>query len=148
MDISSLVTQDNAETGVWTRVELYGSQQDFELNILGNDSDAVQKFSRTQVKKMRKNAGKSEVDDEAVDAVLGLGDEGVLVRIAGIRGLQFDKTHKEVLGYEAVTLEGKELKNNKESFKLLVGKIPAIKDFVLKFSRDRTNFLSVKPNKE
>jgi hypothetical protein len=44
MDIDNLVTQDNAEAGVWMRVELYGRKQNFELNIFGNDSDAVQKL--------------------------------------------------------------------------------------------------------
>jgi hypothetical protein len=140
LDISDLVTQNNAESGVWTRVELYGKKQDFELNILGNDSDAVQKFNREQVKKMRRNAGK-EPDDEAVDALLDVSDEGVLVRIAGIRGLTFDGKHKEITGHESVTLEGTELENDRKSYQLLIGKIPAIRDFVLKISGDRVNFL-------
>jgi hypothetical protein len=139
MDVTNLITQDNAETGVWARVELYGQKQDFELNILGDDSDAVQKFNRAQAKKMRLTGGKSRIDDEAFDAVFELSEEGVLVRIAGIRGLQFDKKRKEAIGYEPVMLEGK------ESYRLLIEKIPAIKDFVLKISGDRTNFLSGRP---
>jgi hypothetical protein len=146
MDITNLATQDNAETGVWARAELYGRKLDFELNILGIDSDAVQKFNRAQMKKLRLNTGKPELDDEALDAVLESGGEGVLIRIAGIRGLQFGKKHKEITGYEPVTLEGKELKNDRESYRLLIEKIPAVKDFVLKISGDRTNFLSGKPN--
>jgi hypothetical protein len=142
MDISGLVTQDKAESGEWFRAHIYNKDQDFELNILGNDSDAVQKFNREQVKKMRRNAGKSEPDDETIDVMLEQNIEGVLVRIAGIRGLQFDKKHKEITGYETVILEGVELKNDKESYRLLLEKIPAIRDFVLKISGDRTNFLS------
>jgi hypothetical protein len=70
MDISGLVTQDKAESGEWFRVNIYNKDQDFELNIRGNDSDAVQKFNREQIKKMRRNAGKTDIDDEAVDAIL------------------------------------------------------------------------------
>ncbi|MDR1250144.1 MAG: hypothetical protein LBK63_12695 [Treponema sp.] len=140
MELDNLVTQNNAEAGVWTQVELYGKKQDFELNILGNDSDAVQKFNREQVKKMRRNAGK-EPDDETMDALLETSDEAVLVRIAGIRGLTFDKEHKEITGQESVTLEGTALQNDQKSYRLLVKKIPAVKDFVLKISGDRANFL-------
>jgi hypothetical protein len=146
MDLTALMTQDNAEAGVWTRVELYGRKQDFELKILGNDSDEVQKYNRTQMKKMRLNAGKKTLDDDDIDNVFELNNDGVVVRIAGIRGLQFDKKHKEIVGYEPVMLEGKELKNDKESYRLLVEKIPAIKEFVFKISGERTNFLSGNPN--
>jgi hypothetical protein len=142
MDITNLVTQDNAEAGVWTRVELYGKKQDFELNILGNDSDAVQKHIRAEMKRVRLNAGKEKLDDEIIDNAFDSGNEGILVRIAGIRGLQFDKKHKEIVGYETVILEGRELKDDKESYRFLIEKIPAIKDFVLKVSGDRTAFLS------
>jgi hypothetical protein len=145
MNIDSLVTQDNAETGVWARVELYGRKQDFELCILGGDSDAVQKHARVQMKKLRLNTGKTTLDEETIDDVLELSDNGVLVRIAGIRGLQFDKKHKEILGYEPVILEDRELKNDRESYQFLVERIPAIKEFVLKISGDRTNFLSGNP---
>jgi PAS domain-containing protein len=142
MDITNLAPLDNAEAGVWTRVELYGKKQDFELNILGNDSDAIQKHIRAEMKRVRLNAGKEKLDDEIIDSAFDSGNEGILVRIAGIRGLQFDRKHKEILGYEPVTLEDKELKDDKESYQLLIEKIPAIKDFVLRVSGDRTVFLS------
>jgi hypothetical protein len=77
--------------------------------------------------------------------VFELSDEAALVRIAGIRGLHFDKKRKEIVGHEPVILEGKDLTNDKESYRLLIEKIPAIKDFVLKTSGDRTNFLSGRP---
>jgi hypothetical protein len=146
MDITGLVTRDNAEAGVWTRVELYGRKQDFELNILGDDSDTVQKFNREQMKRIRLNRGKPELDDETFDFVFDTNDEGVLIRIAGIRGLRFDKKRKEILGHEPVILEGKELKDDKASYRLLIEKIPAIKGFVLKISGERTHFLSVRPD--
>jgi hypothetical protein len=145
MDISELATQENAEAGVWTRVELYGRKQAFELNILGDDSDTVQKYIKAQMKKLRFNNGKVALDDEIIDDVFEPRTEGVLVRIAGIRGLQLDRKRREILGYEPVILEGRELKNDKESYQFLVERIPAIKEFVLKISGDRTNFL-LKPS--
>jgi hypothetical protein len=146
MDLTEYATQENAEAGIWSRVELYGKKADFELRILGIDSDAVQKFNRAQMKKIRLNTGKAELDDETLDSVLESNDKGVIIRIAGIRGLQFDKKHKEILGYEPVTLEGKELKDDKQSYQFLIEKIPAVKDFVLKVSGDRVNFTQGKKN--
>jgi hypothetical protein len=156
MDISHLVTQDNAEAGIWVEAELYGSKQGFELNILGNDSDSVQKYAREQMKKARRNAGKKELDDETIGAVLGFENGAALACIAGIRGLQFDEKHNEFLGYVPVVIKyidqeskeekERELKNDKESYQFLIEKIPAVKDFVLKVSGDRSNFLSGKPN--
>jgi hypothetical protein len=144
MDISGLVTQDKAESGEWFRVNIYNQNQDFELKILGIDSDAVQKFNRKQMKKVRINAGKAELSDEIIDDVMDSSDEWIIIRMAGIRGLQFNKNHKEIIGYEPVILEGRELKSDKESYQFLIEKIPAIKNFVLKISEDRTNFLSGK----
>jgi hypothetical protein len=150
LDISHLITQDNAEEGIWARVVILGKKYDFELKILGDDSDVVQKFHRAQVKKLRTNANKTEMDDETADTILGPTDEAVLVRMAGIRSLCFDEEHKEVVGYGAVALKSKEvekeLKDDKESFLFLIKKMPAIKDFVIKISGDRANFLSGKPN--
>jgi hypothetical protein len=145
MKIDNLVTQERAESGEWFRVNIYNKNQDFELRIRGSDSDAVQKFTRDQMKKIRINSNKPELSDEAIDNMLELNDEDVLIRIAGIRGLQFDKKHKEITGYEPVVLEDTELKDDTESYRLLIEKIPAIRDFVFKISRDRTNFL-LKPN--
>jgi hypothetical protein len=145
LDISDLVTQDNAEEGIWARVEIHKKQQDFELKILGGDSDAVQKFNRAQMKKIRLNADKQELSDEAADNILGLNDEAVLVRMAGIRSLHFDKKNKEILEYGTVVIKSngveKELEDDKESYRFLIEKIPAIKEFVLKISGERTNFL-------
>jgi hypothetical protein len=146
MDLTEYATQDKAEAGEWFTIFLYGKATEFQLKILGSDSDAVQKFNRAQMKKVPLNAGKVELDDETLDRVLESNDEGVIVRIAGIRGLQFDKKHKEILGYEPVTLEGKELKDDKQSYQFLIEKIPAVKDFVLKVSGDRVNFTQGKKN--
>ena len=150
MDLDKLVTQDLANEGQWFPVELYGKPADFDLRILGDDSDAVQQHSRRAMKKLRSvmsRPGKANEDglgDEAVDELAESGDEAVLVRIAGIRGWKVEREGPKAISRqpEPVTLNGKELGNDKESFKLLVSKIPAIREFVLGKARDRTNFLS------
>jgi hypothetical protein len=150
MEINQLVTQDNADSGVWTQVTLYDKPADFDLLILGDDSDAVQQHGRKSLKKLKSTIGRSaqsketEFDDETIDELADSGDEAVLVRIAGIRGWKVErKGGKEISReQEPVTLNGIELKNDQASFKLLISKIPAVKEFVLKVSRDRTNFLS------
>jgi hypothetical protein len=151
MELDNLVTQDNADTGVWTPVELYGKPADFDLLILGDDSDAVQQYSRKSLKKLKSVMGAAaknkepEFDDDTVDELADSTDESVLVRIAGIRGWKRERDKKGKAVNEAaepVTLNGTELKNDKESYKLLISKIPAIKEFVLNKARDRTNFLS------
>ena len=143
LDISNLATQDNADTGVWMPVVLYGKQCDFDLKILGDDSDTVIKHSRKAMRKYdgtMSDIGKGKVpDDKTLDEIKNDENEAVLIRIAGIRGWKDDgKGRKE----EPVTLNGKELKNDADSYRLLLSKIPAIKEFVLKASRDRANFLS------
>jgi len=146
MEINNLVTQDLANEGVWTPVTLYGKPADFDLLILGDDSDAVQQHGRKATKKLKSSStGKNndtELDDETIDELL---EELVLVHIAGIRGWNVErKGSKEISKKpEPVTLNGAELKNDRDSYKLLISKIPALKEFVLKVARDRTNFLSV-----
>ena len=150
MELDQLVTQDNADTGVWFPVELYGKPADFDLLILGDDSDAVQQHGRKTMKKLKgvmaKSAKSSEVelDDETVDELADSGDEAVLVRIAGIRGWNVERKNSKVISRqpEPVTLNGEELKNDTASYRKLISKIPALKEFVLKVSGDRTNFLS------
>jgi len=151
MNLDGLVTQDKAESGEWFPVELYGKPADFDLLILGDDSDTVTRFNREAMKKLKgavakeKNGKGEEFDDETIDAMFDSNEESVLVRIAGIRGWKRERDKKGKVVSETpepVTLNGKELKNDKESFKLLITKIPAIKEFVLGKARDRANFLS------
>jgi hypothetical protein len=137
MDLSSLSTQDNAEAGVWKELSLpYAKKTGVEIKILGADSDAVQKYNREQLKKIRLTARDGDkIDDEALDAIVDSSDEGVLVRIGGIRSKAPDDP--------VIILFDRTLGNNKESYQFLIEKIPAAKDFILKISGDRTNFLSV-----
>lgn len=150
MDLNQLVTQENSDYGVWTPVVLYGKQQDFDLLILGDDADAVQKHERESLKKMKKAMGKAmkgndiEFDDETLDEVADNVTEKVLVRIAGIRGWKIERKGSKEINREpeSVTLCGEAIVNDTASYKKLIDKIPALKEFVLKVSRDRTNFLS------
>lgn len=149
MDLSDLITQDKADSGGWFPVELYGKKQDFDLLILGDDSDAVQKHNRKAMKKLKgvmskAKGGDIEFDDETIDEIADSNDEAVIARIAGIRGWKVErKGSKEIRrDPEPVTLNGVELASDAASYKLLIQKIPALKEFVLKIARDRTNFLS------
>lgn len=151
MNLDELVTQDKADSGEWFPVELYGKPADFDLLILGDDSDTVTRFNRETMRKLKgavakgKKSKDEELDDETLDAMLDSNDEAVIVRIASIRGWKRERDKKgKVISEieEPVILSGKELKNDKDSYKLLITKIPAIKEFVLSKARDRTNFLS------
>ncbi len=146
MDLQEFVTQDSAENGIWKGVEIYGKKQDFDLLILGDDSDQVQQHLRKALKKFRskiKPDSDNELDEDSIDELSAAGDESVLVRIAGIRGWKVErKGNKEISREpEPVTLNGVELKNDRQSYELLINKIPAIKEFVLATSRKRENFL-------
>lgn len=133
MDLGKLSTLNSSNEGVWVQVELYGEKQDFELCILGEDSDKVFEFTKNKLKKLRKNVkgGELDLDDEAMENILDTANEDVVVRLNGIRSL--DGTD--------VTLNGKTLKNDEKSYTMLVENIPAIKEFITGISKDRTNFL-------
>jgi hypothetical protein len=143
MNLDELVTQDNADSGEWFRVEIYDNLQNFELKIYGSDSDEVMKYTRQKIQASAQTTKKKKLDDADIDEVLEMGNENVMVRIDGIRGLKVDDKGNVLSHDEPVLICGKELKNNRESYELLITKIPAIKEYVLKFSGDRTNFLSI-----
>jgi len=150
MDITQFNTKDKSNEGQWVSISLYGKEADFDLLILGDDSDVVQKFERKASRKLTSLIGRAinakedsktsadEADDDSYD-------EGVITRIKGIRGwdIKRDKDGKEVSRKEeAVVLCGKTLGNDVESFRFLITKIPAIREIVMKYARDRNNFLS------
>jgi hypothetical protein len=137
MNLDHFSTKDNAETGVWKELVLYGKKTGVEIRVRGDDSDAVQKFNRERMRKLRVSARQPDTfDEETVDAVLDSGDDGALVRIAGIRSKKAG---------DPVVLLGKTIGDDEASLRFLIGKIPAVKDFVLKAGGDRTNFL-LKPS--
>lgn len=133
MDLGKLATQDNANEGVWIQAVIYGKKQPFDIKILGADSDAVALFNRERLKSLKINSKNGiDVDDDAIDEILDNNDENVVIRIAGLRSR--DK--------EPLMLNGIELQSDIRSYRLLVEKIPAVKDFIMKISNERTNFLS------
>ena len=154
MNISQYVTQDKSNSGEWFPVALYGKPVDFDLLILGDDSDAVQKYNRQVMRKLKgllPKDGEAELDDKTFDEIAKSNDEAVIVRIAGIRGWAVERDSSEETGRTAVssititdTATGaeREIKNDAESYRYLISKIPALKEFVLKIAKDRANFLS------
>lgn len=139
MDISNLVTQDNANEGVWFQLVLYGKKQNVDIKIIGADSDTVQMYQREQIRKMKsvmKN-GKTnieDIDDDTFEEMLDSTDDNVIIRINGLR---VHNNHEEPLTLGNVTLG-----NDKKSYSLFVEKIPASKKFILEKSNERLYFLS------
>lgn len=139
MDIENLVTQDNANEGVWFQAILYGKKQNFDVKIIGADSDTVQQYQKEQARKMKstfKNGKSSidDIDDETFEELLDSTDDNIVIRMNGLRT---HNKHEEPLTIGDVTLE-----NDKKSYTLILEKIPALKEFVLKKSNERLNFLS------
>ena len=130
-NLDCLETKENADNGVWFRVKLYGKEQPFSLKILGSDSDEVVKYAKEKLRKIRD----SNKEDGSLEALLDSNDNDVVVRLCGIRSEDDEK--KVILG-------NRELKNDKESYKFMIEKIPALKEFVLEKSNERKNFLSEK----
>lgn len=138
MDIGNLITQDNANEGVWFQVVLYGHKQPFDAKIIGADSDIVQMHQRELIRKLKgsvKGTGKTidDIDEETLEEFIDNADENVIIRLAGLR------THGKD---EPLTIDGRELKNDHDSYAYIIEKIPDFKEFVLKKSNERLNFLS------
>lgn len=144
MELLNLCTQENANEGKWFQLVLYGQKQEIDIKIYGEDSDVVQDFQRMKLRKMKsalKNGNETiaSLDNDTLDEFLDSADDDVVIRIAGLR-VHSKNGEKE----EPITLNGVELKNDKKSYEILIKSIPAIKEFVLKKSKERTNFLSEK----
>lgn len=144
MDLSNLVTQNNAEEGKWFRVVLYGERQNFWLNLIGADSDRVQKHNREQFKKL-KNAqnNKNNITDAVLDEMLDSGIDSIVLKINGICGGVLDE---ETGDYkmdkkEPVTILDRTLGNDETSYRFLLEKIPALKQFINEITNERSNFL-------
>lgn len=139
MNIGNLVTQDNANEGVWFQAVLYGRKQPFDIKVIGADSDTVQQYQKEQLRRVKASmkGGKAidDIDDDEFEELLDSSDENIINRINGLR------THGKP--EEPLTLGDVTLGNDRESYALLIEKIPALKEFVLKKSNERLNFLSV-----
>lgn len=136
-DLSKLVTQDNAEEGVWFPVKIKGTKFPIALKIYGSDSDVVKDFDRQRVRKL--GIGKENVDDETLDELLDSVDEGYIIRVADISSYDWKKKCNV---NEDVTIGDTVITKAHDSIAFLLEKIPSIKTFISEKSNDRANFLS------
>ena len=140
-DLSAFATKDNADEGVVLPVVIKGKQFPIAIKLFGSDSDVVKEYERKAIRKLNigKN-GKSEINDDAFEELLN-SKEGVLVRIGGLWSYNWEE--EKVDESDPVTLGDIVLGCDKISYKLLIEKVPAIKDWIMDNSNDRNNFLSV-----
>ena len=138
-DLSAFATKDNAEEGVVIPVKIDGMKLPIALRIYGSDSDVVRQYERERIRKLGigKN-GKNEIDEDEFEELLE-SDEGIIVRIGGIYAYDWKK--KTVID-EPTVLNGKTLGCDKKSYEYLIENLPALKDWVMEHSNDRSNFLS------
>lgn len=138
-DLSAFATKDNAEEGVILPVKIDGMKLPIALKIYGSDSDVVRQYEREKIRKLGigKN-GKNEIDEDEFEELLE-SDEGVIVRIGGIYAYDWKK---KTTIEEPTVLNGKTLGCDKKSYEYLIENLPALKDWVMERSNDRSNFLS------
>ena len=138
-DLSAFATKDNAEEGVVIPVKIDGMKLPIALRIYGSDSDVVRQYERERIRKLGigKN-GKNEIDEDEFEELLE-SDEGIIVRIGGIYAYDWKK--KTVIDEPTVLYE-KTLGCDKKSYEYLIENLPALKDWVMEHSNDRSNFLS------
>lgn len=130
-DLTNLISSEKSNDGVWAQAVVYGEKQPFEILIYGDDSRVVQKFNRNKLRKLNIGSGK-KLSNEALDEILDSEEENVIVRIGGLRSLDKDP----------LMMNGEELTSDTASYKKLIKAIPDLKNFILEFSNERTNFLS------
>ena len=139
-DLSCFNTKDNADEGVIIPVKLDGQKLPLALRIYGSDSDVVREYEKQKIRKLGiGKKGKKELDEDDIEELLENQDEAVIIRIGGI--FDYDWKKKEITTEDTI-IDGKVLKNDKESYALLIEKIPALKDWVMAESNERGNFLS------
>ena len=139
-DLSCFNTKDNADEGVIIPVKIEGQKLPLALKIYGSDSDVVRDYEKQKIRKLGLGKkGKKEIDEDDIEELLENQDEAVIIRIGGI--YDYDWKKKTVTNEDTI-IDGKVLKNDKESYALLIDKIPALKDWVMKESNERGNFLS------
>lgn len=140
-DLSAFATKDNADEGVVIPVKIDGTKLPLALKIYGDDSDVVKDYERAKLRKLKIGRnGKTDIDEEVFEELLDSQDEAVLIRIGGL--WSYDWKKEKVDESDPVILEGQTLGCDKKSYKLLIEKLPALKDWVTEKAKDRTNFLS------
>lgn len=131
-NIGRAVTKDRADEGVWFPLELYGETFPVSIKLYGTDSDIVIQHAKDRLRNLRNRKNKDSEND--FEELIESTEEDVLIRIAEIKSDDDDPK---------IWLDEKtEIENNIYGYKLLLEKIPAIKDFILRKSNERKNFLS------
>ena len=139
-DLSAFATKDNADEGVVIPVKIDGTKLPLALKIYGDDSDVVKDYERAKLRKLKIGRnGKTDIDEEVFEELLDSQDEAVLIRIGGL--WSYDWKKEKVDESDPVILDGQTLGCDKKSYKLLIEKLPALKDWVTEKAKDRTNFL-------
>ena len=139
-DLSGFATKDKADEGVIIPVKIDGQKLPLALKIYGSDSDVVKDYEKQKIRKLGLGKkGKKDLDEDDIDELLENQDEAVIIRIGGIYDYEWKK--KTVTNAET-KIGDKVLTNDKESYALLIDKMPALKDWVMKESNERGNFLS------
>jgi hypothetical protein len=135
MDLSILSTKEKAESGVWFPVKIHGKTIPVEVLIYGEDSDKVQKYNATKIKKLgslKASLTNGEIDLEDIDIEsLDTSIEDAVARTGGM---------KTVDG-SPLTLGDKNIDDSDESYRYVYSMIGEIKKFVIDKSRERVNFL-------
>ena len=141
-DLSAFATKDNADEGVVIPVKINGTKLPIALKIFGSDSDVVKDYERAKIRKLGLGkGGKKDLDEDDIDELLENQDEAVIIRIGGL--WSYDWKKEEVDESDPVKLGEKIILGcDKKSYKLLIEKLPALKDWIMEKSNDRANFLS------
>ena len=139
-DLSAFATKDNADEGVVLPVVIQGKKFPLAIKLFGSDADVVKDYERQAIRKLNigKN-GKTEINNEAFEELLD-SNEGVLVRIGGIWSYDWDE--EKIDENDPVKLGEQVLECDRKSYKLLIEKVPAVKEWILENSNNRNNFLS------
>ena len=142
-DLSAFATKKLADEGIVFPVKIDGIKFPMAIKVYGSDSDVVVQYDRNQIRKLslaNTKKGKKDNDEELIEEILDHKDDGVIIRIGGIWTYDWDK--REVVNTEPLELNGKTLSCDTDSYEFLLENMPAIKDWILEKSNDRSNFLS------
>ena len=139
-DLSAFATKDNADEGVVLPVVINGKKYPIAIKVFGADSDVVKQYERTVVRKLNvgKN-GKGSIDNDVIEEVID-SNESILCRIGGVWSYNWDE--EKVDEKDPLTLFDRTLECDRASYKYLIEKVPAIKDWIRENSDERSNFLS------
>ncbi len=139
-DLSCFTTKDRAEEGVIVPVKIDGVKFPVALKVYGSDSDVVREYENSKIRKIRFGKdGKDGLDEDDIVEILE-DEEGVLCRIGGIYA--YDWRKKKVVEGEDTIIDGVVLKNDRKSYEFLIDKMPAIKDWIVRTSNERSNFFA------